>query len=159
MSAGLIMSPFRAFQILFALAFGASLPTLVALSYYFATGDPSLRPLGISSTALKQFLPLKEENQIEVMVATGSDVASPSASLRAEQLLSNALVPYDVPFVVRHFTAPGRNVSVSFRVGATVIGPYPIRQSAHGISAALAAFQLNKRATNDAAPSGRFLDP
>lgn len=153
------MSPIRAFKILFALAFGASLPTLIALSYYMATGDPSFRPLGISSAAFDQFLSVGEENRIEVLVATGSDVASPNASLRAEQILSNALAPYDVPFEVRHFEAPGRDVLVRFHVGSTVIGPYPIRQSAHGISAALAAYQMVKRTTVNVAPSGRFLDP
>ena len=153
------MTPFRAAQILLALAFGASLPTLAALLYYAITGDPTARPLGISSAALERFRTAGDELAIEVTVTTGTHFQMASSVADAENLLSRALAPYDVPFEIKNTSSAGRQVTVTFRVRETVLGPYPIERSAHGVSAALAAYRMNASINQVAEPTGRFLDP
>jgi hypothetical protein len=153
------MTTIRAFKILFAMAFGASLPTLVALAYYAITGDPTARPLGISAAKLGQLQTPRDVLVINTVIITGTENSRTSIATDAEHLLARALAPYDVPFEILHASAPGRRVTVTFQIRDTFLGPYGLDRSAHGISAALAAYHLYSRAIERPTPTGRFLDP
>ena len=49
------MTRMRAVRILLALILGVATPTLASLGYFWMTGDPTFRPLGLSKVALDSF--------------------------------------------------------------------------------------------------------
>ena len=137
------MSSLRALKIVFALALGMALPTLAALGYYAATGDPTFRPLGISEAALARFANSSEDLAIVVTIRRGTATSINASADEVERRFAAALRPYDVPTRIRTQAVNGRDVTISFQVRGTHLGPYDIRDASAALSAAVSAYHLN----------------
>lgn len=152
------MTPYRTMKILSALCFGFALPTLSALGYYAVTGDPTFRPLGISQAAIAQFTNSQSELAVVVTIRRGENATLKASIDDVERRFAAALRPYDVPTRIRTNIVGGRDVTITFQVRNTHLGPYSIRDAPSAISAAISAYHLNFDAELDDGGSWSFLN-
>lgn len=134
------MSPTRALKVVLALAFGASLPTIVALIHYAITGDPTLRPLGLTQKKLWAFA-FGRQSGVEVTVLWGENAPSNTSRDQFVDTLERAMRARDIAANVELVEIAGRTVSVYFQVGELHYGPYSANNAAAGVSAATAAWR------------------
>lgn len=113
-------------------------PTALSLSWYHITKDPNLRPLAITKQALAAY-GLSSGGLEIVAVVEGPDATSASGMARA---ITNAFAAkgMDVRIVVR--SGPGVR-QVTYRVGSSVLGPYPAARASEGIAAAVQAYRMH----------------
>ena len=118
-----------------------TLPTAVSLLWYAITKNPSVRPLGITVSALRAF---SGAEGLEIIAVVDWDDARSGQVTRADiqTALINAFKAKGVDVRVR-FQPSNRGTFVSYKVGPSTIGPYPQSHAAEGISAAVEAYRLN----------------
>ena len=119
----------------------AALPAAAALFLYKYTGDPSLRPLGVTKNSLSESDTPQAMLEILVRVDLGKDVATSASQDEVRQILGKALSIYNIDFRIQFRKIPGRNIAVTYIIRNNKIGPYPLHRASQGIPAALAAFQ------------------
>lgn len=138
------MKTTRALQVVLSLAFGAALPTIGALTYYSFTGDPTVRPLGISKQALDRFIPSSgAELEIRVILNWGEQNRLRQNQDEVIALIGRNLDSYDVDYSFQFLPVPGPEVSLYYQVRGSRIGPYAIARAAEGIPAAISALRRN----------------
>lgn len=131
----------RSLSYVLLIAFLVVLPTAVALLWYRITGDPNLRPLGITEQALRAY---SGSDELEIVVVI--DWVQPQAG---------ALTPADLSATLgQAFRAKGVDVHTVYRagqgatrvtylVGETVLGPFPIARARDGIVSAVEAYKMH----------------
>lgn len=119
------------------------LPSGLSLLWHHWSGDPMLRPLGITQEAL-QDQEEAEGDALTIYAHINWDPTDPSFS--SQDTLAQALT--------KGFSAKGLRVkvkmssgsggtAVTYEVGPSTMGPFPASNSAKGINAAVAAYRMN----------------
>ena len=140
------MTRMRAVRILLALILGVATPTLASLGYFWMTGDPTFRPLGLSKTALDSFETERAKMDILAEVYWGQDAKASHSKPEVRRMLSQAIGAYDVDYRVNFNTTAGDKISVVYVVLGSRLGPYPISQAGRGIGPAVSALRRNIKA-------------
>lgn len=117
-------------------------PTVISLGWYQATGNPLFRPLGITRENMRAYYGTGEWIEIVAEVAWDQDRSGRVTQADMERALRNAfrVKGVDVRVVFRSSNSGTR---ISYRVGPSIIGPYPQSRAAEGIGAAVEAFRMN----------------
>lgn len=117
------------------------LPTAISLGWYQVSKDPNLRPLGITEQALRKHQGSAEGLEIIAVV----EWVQPHTTKQTQAQLTLALT--------RAFRAKGAEVRVVFRegrdatrityiVGKSTLGPFPISRASDGVESAVQAFYM-----------------
>ena len=140
------MNRMRAAQILTALILGVTAPTIVSLGYFYVTGDPTFRPLGISKAALDTFMPERAAMNVQAVVNWGRGSTLQQSQAEIRRILARSLDTYDVDYRIQINDVAGRKVTVTYVVMGSRLGPYPIARAGRGLGAAVDALRRNQRA-------------
>jgi len=118
------------------------MPSAISLSYYHVTKDPTFRPLGITKESLREYFGATEGTEITAVVDWNAARAGQVTRADMQTALVNSFQAKGVEvWVVFRNTSQG--TMITYRIGATKIGPYPQNRAAEGISAAVAAYHMN----------------
>lgn len=115
-------------------------PTAISSIYFFLTKDPTFQPLAITEEALDK---LQGENRLRIVteVRWGADSTGDRRAL--EEALTNSFAVFRAETRFRHVRdARAQGVSVTYHVGPSEIGPYPLEQAASGVRAAATAYRV-----------------
>ncbi|WP_424941474.1 hypothetical protein [Aliiroseovarius sp. S253] len=116
------------------------LPTVAALSWYAVTKDPTIRPLGITKQALVEQT-LDDGAILTIVIRFDPDEhAEVSKVLGAS--IARAFEAKGVDGSIKQRPAPGEEMTVTYLIGASSIGPFPASQAASGINAAVGAYRM-----------------
>ncbi|WP_282181926.1 hypothetical protein [Aliiroseovarius marinus] len=130
----------RNLKILIAIIVVVVLPTAAALTWYWVTKDPTIRPLGITKRALV------ERTAQDGALLTIVIRFDPDEDAKASEALGNSIVraleAKGVIGSVKRLPAPGQEMTVTYLIGASSIGPYSASQASSGISAAVGAYRM-----------------
>jgi hypothetical protein len=124
-----------------------ALPALLSLAYYRFTGDPTLRPLGVTIESLTEAATPGYTSGITVEILWGRNATSPSSRAQISRALEKALSIYPVDYRVRIREKDGDRIEVYFKTGSSSIGPYSLANVAAGIPPVLEAYNLSNRST------------
>jgi hypothetical protein len=140
-----IMGKSRPNFLLLVLVLATALPASAALMLYKFTGDPTLRPFGLTKNSLAEGDNAQAVLEILVQLDWGVDV--PATVLRDDvrQRLGNALDIYDIDFRLKFSSVPGPEINVTYVVEHNQFGPYRFHNASQGIPSALAAFRAMKQ--------------
>lgn len=130
----------------FALALGAvMLPAAAATAYFLYTGDPSLRPLGVTQESLATGGADPGFIAIAVRVDLGRD--RPDALTRAalRRFIARAMAAKTTDYFVTFRERPGTAVGITLEVGANRYGPFPPDGLAAGVQTAAVALEMARR--------------
>ncbi|AJE45010.1 hypothetical protein [Celeribacter indicus] len=118
-------------------------PALLALAMYVVTKNPSLRPLGITLERLVEAGLMEDRSLIVVQVDIGSKAPAVHTRDDYATAIETAFARLDAEARVRFRTVPeDRSVSVTYLVGESRIGPFPMSRAAEGVLAAVQAERL-----------------
>ena len=116
-------------------------PTAVALGWHLFTGDPTVRPLGITREALRDFGIPSTGGEIVAYVDWPPGAGQTARKRLADDLrVSFASKGVDVRLVFRE---AGGSVRVTYVIGKSVLGPYSRARAAEGIGAAVEAYRMH----------------
>ncbi|MGR3662789.1 MAG: hypothetical protein ACU0CA_16645 [Paracoccaceae bacterium] len=122
-----------------------ALPEAAALMLYKYTGDPTLRPFGISKFSLSESDRAHALTEILVRVDWGAGVPSSIQRDDVGKQLGKALEIYDIAFRLNFQRVSGDDINVTYTVGHNEIGPYRFQNASRGIPAALSAYRSMKK--------------
>lgn len=125
-----------------ALILAVALPATSAYTYYRATRDPTLRPLGVTKEEIAANAGEEHALDITVQVDWGRDTEFGVPPDELERALSRSLQAFDADHHFRFKDVPGDDVLVTYIVGYNRFGPYHPTQAAAGIRSALTALQM-----------------
>jgi hypothetical protein len=119
------------------------LPAVLSLSAYFITKNPNLRPLGITLDSLTEAGLIESSGEIIAVISVG-DRSSKSVSKKDyTKALESTFDILGSDVEVKFRTVPNKSdITVTYLVGLSRIGPYPISQAASGVKAAVRAERL-----------------
>lgn len=132
-------------MLLLILILGVTLPAASAFLLYKYTGDPTLRPFGLTKNSLAQGDGHQAMLEILVQVDVGSDSSALLTNSDIQQRLTDALDIYEVDFRLKIRRVPGNGINVTYIVKHNKFGPYRIVDASGGIPAALAALRAMQR--------------
>ena len=116
-------------------------PTAIALGWYQYTRDPTVRPLGITRDALRQFGVFGTGGEIVAYVDWPPGAGQTARKRLADNLrMSFASKGVDVRLVFREAGGP---VRVTYVIGNSVLGPYSSARAAEGVGAAVEAYRMH----------------
>jgi len=125
-----------------AIIVAVALPGSVAYMYYRSTGDPTLRPLGITREELAATISDEHVLDITVQIDWGRETDFVTPKEEVERVLSRALRAVDVDHHFRFSDVAGTEVTITYVVGYNQFGPYRPSQAADGIRAAISALRM-----------------
>jgi hypothetical protein len=119
------------------------LPTAFSLTYHEITGNPNLRPLGLTEASLRNF---ESGASGGVSIVAHVDWVPPRTGGysrdRLDRAITQAFRAKGVEVTVRF--EPGEDATrVSYLVGESTIGPFPTARAGEGISAAVEAYRMH----------------
>ncbi|WP_460273047.1 hypothetical protein [Celeribacter sp. ULVN23_4] len=118
-------------------------PAVLALSAYFITKNPSLRPLGITVKRLTAAGQIDNKSLIIAVVDIGAEARATSTREQYKTALETAFARMETEVQVKFRTIPGSDkVNVTYLVGESQIGPFPITRAADGVLAATEAERM-----------------
>ncbi|SFJ55250.1 hypothetical protein [Celeribacter neptunius] len=117
-------------------------PAVLALTAYFITKNPSLRPLGITVDRLSEAGQLENNGLIIAVVDIGSESRKASSKTQYEAAIEKAFNQLNAEVRVKFRTIPGSNVNVTYLVGESRIGPFPASRASEGILPAIEAEKM-----------------
>ncbi|MCK0126691.1 hypothetical protein MWU76_20035 [Gelidibacter sp. F2691] len=117
-------------------------PTAAALTWYAVTKDPTIRPLGITKTALEKQASIGGAELTILIKYDPAEGAMASEALGVK--IANAFEAKGVEGEVKLRRVQGHEMSVTYLVGASTIGPYRASQATSGINAAVGAYRMNR---------------
>ncbi len=126
------------------LIFAALLPGATALAYYQITGDPTMRPLGITLSKLAENNTAGSATGLLVDIGWGRNTTTPNSRREVKAALEKALSVYGIDYIVRLRDTNGAQIEIFFKTGSVRLGPYRLADVASGIAPALAALQMSK---------------
>ena len=130
----------RNLKILIAIIVVVVLPTAAALTWYWVTKDPTIRPLGITKQALVERT-AKGGSMLTIVIRFDPDEdAKASEALGAN--IMRALEAKGVIGSVKRLPVPGHEITVTYLIGASTLGPYSASRASSGINAAVGAYRL-----------------
>lgn len=123
-------------------------PATFVMGLYWLTNDPTLRPLGITEAKLASAGMSENSGAIltTIRIAEGAQLGSSREDL--ERAINNAFDVYGTESRFKYIRArKARGVSVTYTIGKSQLGPYPISHASEGIRAtALAHRMMQKQA-------------
>lgn len=131
----------RNLKLLIAITTVVVLPTLAALTWYAITKDPTIRPLGITKRALEQQGSTDAAGLIILITFDPAEDAIASEALGRK--ITRALEAKGVTGEVEYRRIQGHEISVTYLVGASEIGPFRASKAKNGINAAVGAYRMN----------------
>ncbi|WP_300516084.1 hypothetical protein [Aliiroseovarius sp.] len=125
-------------------------PTAGALTYYWWTKNPSVRPLGITRESLDAF----ERGGgpvFEIIAQISYDPRHSGGRSQAElhRIFSNAFRAKGVHVNVKFARTGGAGTWVTYVVGPSTIGPYPLSEASNGINKAVEAYRMSVKPPAD----------
>lgn len=130
----------RNLKILIAIVVVVVLPTAAALTWYAVTKDPTIRPLGITKRALVE--QTAEEGGLLTILIRFDPAQDAKASEALGAKIVHAFEAKGVAGNVKHLPVPGQEMTVTYLIGASTIGPYSASQAPSGINAAVGAYRM-----------------
>lgn len=118
-----------------------SFPTFLSLLWHYLSGDPTIRPLGITREALI------DSGDLEGLVIYANVAWDPTDTNYASdksfaQALKNGFRAKGLDLSVKtHLSNQGSYVT--YQVGPSTMGPFPASAAARGINAAVSAYRMN----------------
>jgi len=118
------------------------LPGALALGWYYYSRDPNFRPLGITREALRDYgVPGQGMDLIAYIDWPTAKADSPARKKLATNLAASfASKGVAARLIFRDTTGAAQ---VTYVIGKSTIGPYPVSQAAQGISMAVEAYRMN----------------
>lgn len=121
------------------------LPAALSLSAYFITKNPNLRPLGITIDKLTEAGLISDSGEIIAVISIGDRSVARTSKSEQKKALKSTFEIFGAEVRVKFRTVPNSsNVSITYLVGQSKIGPYPMSQAASGVKAAVRAERLVK---------------
>jgi hypothetical protein len=121
------------------------LPAALSLSAYFITKNPNFRPLGITIDKLAEAGLISDSGEIIAVVSIGDKSVTHTSKGEYTKALESTFDILGTEVRVKFRTVPNTSdVSVTYLVGQSKIGPYPISQAANGVKAAVRAERMVK---------------
>ncbi|HFQ15911.1 MAG TPA: hypothetical protein ENK41_06090 [Rhodobacteraceae bacterium] len=117
-------------------------PSAASLLWYAATGNPLLRPLGITRESIRAFDGGGDGTGIVALVDWDKNRAGQVTQADMTRALTNAFSVKGIDVWVV-FRESDSGTQVTYKVGRSVIGPYPQSRAAEGIPAAAEAYHMN----------------
>lgn len=117
-------------------------PSAISLSWYKITGNPLFRPLGITSESMRAYFGTGDWIEIVAEVEWDESRSGRITREDMENALRHAFQVKGVEVRVV-FRKSNNGTRVLYRIGASVVGPYPQSRAAEGISAAVDAYRMN----------------
>ncbi|GHF01730.1 hypothetical protein GCM10016455_23430 [Aliiroseovarius zhejiangensis] len=117
-----------------------ALPSVVALAWYHHTNDPTLRPLGITKSALTEHENATASEVVAHLSWNRAQEAEPSDTFAQSLVQAFDIKQVDLRVIVTDNT--GEATSVLFVVGASRIGPFPKDKAVKGVNAAIMAYHM-----------------
>lgn len=131
-------------QYIFAIIAVVVTPTVSMLTYYWATGDPSLRPLAASVERLRGYFVGADDILIEV---AWGEQANPSMSQhQVKKMLRTAFLSKGVDaYVVIRNRPSSKHIRVSYRVGASEFGPMRLSDTPRAVQSVVEAYRMGQK--------------
>ena len=121
------------------------LPAALSLSAYFITKNPNFRPLGITLDSLTEAGLIESSGEIIAVVSIGDRAPKHSPKSEYIKALKSTFEILGSDVDVKFRSAPNTSdITVTYLVGLSRIGPYPITQAASGVKAAIHAERMVK---------------
>lgn len=118
-------------------------PATFAMGLHWFTNDPTLRPLSITRAKLAFASMGKKDSSIltTIRVPEGVELGKTRADL--EKAINGAFDTYDAEAHFKYVRSRNsRNVSVTYSIGKSVIGPFSIKRASEGIRPAAQAHRM-----------------
>ena len=116
-------------------------PSVAALGWFQLSKNPSLRPLAITEQALAAYNGVAEGPEIVALVDWVPPRTGNYTRKRLVQSLTQAFAAKGVD--VRIKFRPGHDATrVTYKIGKTILGPYPTTRASEGIRAAVEAYKM-----------------
>lgn len=142
------MKKSRQIMLLLGLIICVALPAAGSLTLYFVTGNPLLRPLGITQEKLSDVDASPENASIMVEVGWGRDYAGRMTQSDVRRFVVNAFKTNTDDFFFRFRDVEGQAIGISFVVGANRYGPYPPGRIINGMIPSLVALKMVSQTGN-----------
>ena len=114
-------------------------PTVLSLVWHKVTGDPLLRPLGVTKQSMQAYY---GGRGYEIVARVDWDETRSGVSKDAmRQALVNAFEAKGVEVHVVFGTSKD-GTRITYRVGPSTIGPFPQARAAEGVNAAVEAYRM-----------------
>lgn len=121
------------------------LPAALSLSAYFITKNPNLRPLGITVDKLAEAGLIENSGEIIAVISIGAQSKNVASKNDYKKALTSTFEILDSDVRVKFRKVPNNSdVTVTYLVGLSRIGPYPITHAASGVKAAVRAERMVK---------------
>lgn len=121
------------------------LPAVLSLSAFFITKNPNLRPLGVTIDKLAEAGLIADSGEIIAVVSIGDRSQNPASKSDYKKALKSTFDILNSNVRVKFRKVPNSSdVTVTYLVGLSRIGPYPISQAAKGVKAAVRAERMVK---------------
>jgi hypothetical protein len=121
------------------------LPAALSLSAYFITKNPNFRPLGITIDSLTKAGLIESSGEIIAVISIGDKSPKHASKSEYTKALGSTFEILKTDVQVKFRNVPNSSdISVTYLVGQSRIGPYPIAQAASGIKAAVRAERMVK---------------
>ena len=122
-----------------------ALPAGGALALYYFTGNPLLRPLGITQEKLADVDASPENASIMVEVKWGRDHKGRLTQSDVRCHVADAFKTNTDDFFFRFLEVEGETIGISFVVGSNRYGPYPPGRIINGMIPSLVALEMVKQ--------------
>ncbi len=144
----------RANLIIFGMVLAVALPAALSYGYYSFTGDPTMRPLGITLASLSESGVPGFTGDIVVLIEWGRSARPLSTREEVKAALQAAMSVYPADTRIKLRETAGDRVRVFFLVGENRMGPYSLANVAAGIRPAIEAYGMIEKAKPASAPQG-----
>ena len=128
------------------------LPAVIALAAYYITKNPHFRPLGITTEKLSNADWESQSGTVIAEVTIGAGASPQSSQRDYSEALKTTFDRLGTDLRVDFLSKPNSSeITVTYIVGASRIGPYPIANAAAGVKAAVRAQRMaQSHSTSDA---------
>lgn len=118
------------------------LPAAMAFGWYQFTRDPNFRPLGLTREALRDYgVPGVGVDLIAYVDWPAAQAENPARKKLATNLMASfASKGVEARLVFRDSNGAAQ---ITYVIGNSTIGPYPVNRAAEGIEAAVEAYRMN----------------
>ncbi|MHC0052123.1 hypothetical protein [Actibacterium sp. D379-3] len=118
-------------------------PAAISAYFYHLTKNPIFQPLGITKERLSQYGGDADGVEILTEIRWGDGQGSPPARQALAQAITNTFAAFGAETRIRHDRNDDRpDTTVSFRIGASFLGPYPAAEASLGIHPAINVFDM-----------------
>ncbi len=141
----------RSISHLFVVVFFVVAPSAAALGYYYITKNPTIRPLGITRESLDAYERGHTSAVFEIVAHIAYDPRH-SGGISQDELhraLTTAFRAKGVHVNVQLERSEKAGTWITYVVGPSTIGPYPLSEGALGINQAVEAYRMTVKAPSD----------